>query len=324
MLWVWLPVLTVFPASCHLKKKEVQECMCVCVCVCVCPRWRVSFSLVCEFSRVFLGERAEAGCRVEAAGSPVPVACLSTPESAWVPRVPLHFLGSGMILFNYLFGLTLMFLGHYICFLFSLNYISNIYTQWRKLENTEYRKKSHWLLKATLQELFTFARVSCQAFSFTKLGWYLPITLLFSFATPAACSILVPQPGIKPLTLAMAGGFLTTGPPRKSLCSVYMWQILVCSGRFSVSPGGFSTLLQTHPSTFLLSSIWFWLSDPSIKSLFGLYIQIPFCNHLVKPWLQKKKKKSILLLLFHVKRRWRKIRIWADSTRCHSSNMTSL
>ena len=121
MLWVWSPVLTVFPASCHLKKKEVRECVCVCVCVrvcvCVCARRRVSFSLVCG------GDRR----------SPVPVACLSTPESAWVPGVPLHFLGSGMILFNYLFGLTLVFLGHYICFLFSLNYISNIYTQWRKL-----------------------------------------------------------------------------------------------------------------------------------------------------------------------------------------------
>ena len=100
--------------------------------------------------------------------------------------------------------------------------------------------------------------------------------------------------GIEPLTLALAGGFLTTGPPRKSLRSVFMRQILVCSGRFSVSPGGFSTLLQTHPSTLgcaffqWFPHVWFWLSDPSIKSLFGLYIQIPFCNHLEKTWLKKK------------------------------------
>ena len=75
-----------------------------------------------------------------------------------------------------------------------------------------------------------------------------------------------------------------------------MWQILICSGRFSVSPGEFSTLLQTHPSTLgcaffqWFPHIWFWLSDHSIKSLLGLYIQIPFCNHLLKPQLQKKKK----------------------------------
>ena len=31
------------------------------------------------------------------------------------------------------------------------------------------------------------------------------------------CGILVPRPGIKPASLALAGGFLTPGPPGKSL-----------------------------------------------------------------------------------------------------------
>jgi len=31
-----------------------------------------------------------------------------------------------------------------------------------------------------------------------------------------ACEILVPWPGIEPVTAALQGGFLTTGPPRKS------------------------------------------------------------------------------------------------------------
>ena len=110
--------------------------VCVCVCACVCVRVPTP---ACEFLIgvwVFpcvSGWASRGWLRGGDRRSPVPVACLSTPESAWVPRVPLHFLGSGMILFNYLFGLTLVFLGHYICFLFSLNYISNIYTQWRKL-----------------------------------------------------------------------------------------------------------------------------------------------------------------------------------------------
>ena len=30
-----------------------------------------------------------------------------------------------------------------------------------------------------------------------------------------ACGILVPQPGIKPMSPALGGGFLTTGPPGK-------------------------------------------------------------------------------------------------------------
>ena len=34
---------------------------------------------------------------------------------------------------------------------------------------------------------------------------------------PAACGILVPQPGIEPASPALEGGFLTAGPPGKSL-----------------------------------------------------------------------------------------------------------
>ena len=34
---------------------------------------------------------------------------------------------------------------------------------------------------------------------------------------PMACGILVPRPGIKPASPALEGGFLTTGPPGKSL-----------------------------------------------------------------------------------------------------------
>ena len=36
------------------------------------------------------------------------------------------------------------------------------------------------------------------------------------FSCPEVCGILVPQPGIKPMSPALEGGFLTIGPPEKS------------------------------------------------------------------------------------------------------------
>ena len=41
-----------------------------------------------------------------------------------------------------------------------------------------------------------------------------------SFST--ACEILVPQPRIKPASLALWGGFLTTEPPGKFLCPTFV------------------------------------------------------------------------------------------------------
>ena len=38
-----------------------------------------------------------------------------------------------------------------------------------------------------------------------------------TLSCPAACEILVPQPGMEPMSPALKGGFLTTGPPGKSL-----------------------------------------------------------------------------------------------------------
>ena len=48
---------------------------------------------------------------------------------------------------------------------------------------------------------------------------------------PAACGILVPWPGIEPMSPALEGGFLATGSPRKSPFSrFYNWgEMLTCS-----------------------------------------------------------------------------------------------
>ena len=41
--------------------------------------------------------------------------------------------------------------------------------------------------------------------------------LAHELSRPAACGILVPPLGIKPVSPALEGGLLTTGPPGKSL-----------------------------------------------------------------------------------------------------------
>ena len=44
---------------------------------------------------------------------------------------------------------------------------------------------------------------------------------------PAACGILVPRPGIEPVSPALEGGFLNTGPPGKSqLCTFLRKRII--------------------------------------------------------------------------------------------------
>ena len=43
------------------------------------------------------------------------------------------------------------------------------------------------------------------------------IVVMFRLSCPAACRILVPHPETEPRSLALEGGFLTTGPSGKSL-----------------------------------------------------------------------------------------------------------
>ena len=60
-----------------------------------------------------------------------------------------------------------------------------------------------------------------------------------------ACGILVPQPGIKPMSPALKGGFLTTGPPEKcsSLCS-WLWAVPQPSVLITVNISGSNELLE--------------------------------------------------------------------------------
>ena len=52
--------------------------------------------------------------------------------------------------------------------------------------------------------------------NFSSCGSRASVVAVHGFSCSAACRILVPRPGIKPVSPALAGGFLTTGPPGKS------------------------------------------------------------------------------------------------------------
>ena len=73
---------------------------------------------------------------------------------------------------------------------------------------------------------------------------------------PAGCGILVPTPGIKPMTPALEGGFLITGPPGKSLAQFYFRpSLLLC-----VSPvkDRNSLPLSAFLCVFHLWILWLW------------------------------------------------------------------
>ena len=44
--------------------------------------------------------------------------------------------------------------------------------------------------------------------------------LVHGLRCPEVCVVLVPGPGIEPMSPALEGGFLTTGPPGKSLYGI--------------------------------------------------------------------------------------------------------
>ena len=60
------------------------------------------------------------------------------------------------------------------------------------------------------------------SFLFSSCGWRAPertssVVVAHGLSYPAACGILVPQPGIEPAYPALEGRFFTTGPRGKSL-----------------------------------------------------------------------------------------------------------
>ena len=54
---------------------------------------------------------------------------------------------------------------------------------------------------------------SCGVCALERAG---SVVVVHGLSCPAACGILVPQPGIEPTSPALEDGFLTTGPPGRS------------------------------------------------------------------------------------------------------------
>ena len=66
--------------------------------------------------------------------------------------------------------------------------------------------------------LFSGTPGLCAVWAFPSYGeWGCSLVVVHRLSCPVACGILVPGPGIEPVTPALAVGFLTTGPARKSL-----------------------------------------------------------------------------------------------------------
>ena len=68
------------------------------------------------------------------------------------------------------------------------------------------------------------------------------LVVVCRLSCPLACAILVPQPGIKPTSPALEGGFLTTRSPRKSPWSVTL--LKTCISRRPLNRSGYDTKLE--------------------------------------------------------------------------------
>ena len=76
----------------------------------------------------------------------------------------------------------------------------------------------HWVLVLSYESFVAAHRFSsCDASS---------VVVTRGISCSSTCGILVPQPGIKPVSPALQGRFLTTGPPGKSLIHIVVQQTL--------------------------------------------------------------------------------------------------
>ena len=72
---------------------------------------------------------------------------------------------------------------------------------------------------------------------------------------PTACGILVPRPGIEPVSPALEGGFLPTGPPGKSLYVFFMCFFLYV-GIKGISLGGMRVAIRGKKQNLIPSKFY--------------------------------------------------------------------
>ena len=97
-----------------------------------------------------------------------------------------------------------------------------------------------------------------------------PLVVAHGLSSSSACGILVPRPGIEPMSSALQGGFLTTGPPEKSpiqtflvVCFVFFLSGYVRESLTSnTSSSSRSSLLHSEGLSVLTSSPSSLLSSP--------------------------------------------------------------
>ena len=109
---------------------------------------------------------------------------------------------------------------------------------WNPLENWGHLNEENLALNASFASFFFLTKQNSTLFIYwlrqvlvASLGIFVAVRRL---SCPVACGILVPQQGVQPMSPALEGRFLTTGPP--TLGSLHWEQRAVATGPPGKSP----------------------------------------------------------------------------------------
>ena len=91
----------------------------------------------------------------------------------------------------------------------------------RSMDSDSGRKKApfigRWFAILTIVQGFIYLAASGLSYGTQALGHMVSVVMKRRLSCSVACGILIPQPGIEPMSPALPSGFSTTGPPGKSL-----------------------------------------------------------------------------------------------------------
>ena len=134
------------------------------------------------------------------------------------PQPVLSQLPIPQTLKNHFLSFTFSFINNFSCFILYVNsikwYVSFYIVSFFKISFNS--------------PLFKFYLFFILAALGLRYGTWASLVVALGLSCPSACGILVPQPGIEPASPALEGGFLTTGPPGKSVSSVFYSKMFCC------------------------------------------------------------------------------------------------